>query len=93
MDQFNHMFLKILDRHAPFKIVRIRNRRCPFVNMEIKELMGRRDRLLKCASRTGLQVDWSLYRDSRKVVETKVRQAERGYIQKELARTPVLNGK
>ena len=53
----DHMLLEILDRHAPIKVVKIRHCHCPFVNMEIKELMGHRHRLLKCACCTGLQVD------------------------------------
>ena len=39
----------------------------------IKELMGRRDRLLDALVVPG----WSLYCDSQKVVKTKLRQAER----------------
>ena len=92
------MFPEMLDHHAPIKIVRIQHCRCPFVNMEIKELMGlqHRDRFLKCAHHTGLQVDWSLNRDSRKVVKTKLRQAEREYKFRrslKVARMPVLNGR
>ena len=88
------MFPEMLDHHAPIKIVRIQHCCCPFVNMEIKELMGlqRRVRFLKCA----LQVDWSLNRDSRKVVKTKLRQAEREYTFRrslKVARMPVLNGR
>ena len=71
LDQFNHVFLA-----TPISRVRIGHRRCPFVNMEIKELIGFGNRLLKCARRTVLQVDWSLYYDSRKVVKTKLRQAK-----------------
>ncbi len=36
---FNERFLDVLEKHAPVKTVKIKNRRCPFVNTEIRELM------------------------------------------------------
>lgn len=74
LNQFNCMFLKI---------VRIQHHHCPFVNMEIKEIIGCRDTLLQRTHHTGLRVDWLLKRYSWKVVKTKLRQAEKEYIQKE----------
>jgi hypothetical protein len=45
LNLFNHNFLRILDRHAPVKTIKVRYRHSPFVNNEIKELMKKRDRL------------------------------------------------
>ena len=84
VDQFNKRFLEVLERHAPVKLVKIRHRRCPFVDVEIKELMRERDRLLKRARCTGQPVDWELYRVSRQVVKTRLRKAEQEYIIKEM---------
>ena len=44
----------------PVNSVKVKQRHCPFVNEEIKELMRDRDRLLKRARCTGLPVDWEL---------------------------------
>jgi hypothetical protein len=45
LNHFNRNYLRILDRHAPAKTVKVRYRHSPFVNNEIKELMKKRDRL------------------------------------------------
>ena len=70
LDHFYTNFLNVLEIHAPIKTVRIRPRCCPFVNTEIKELMRSRDGLLRNARRTGMPLDWELYRDLREGVKT-----------------------
>ena len=47
LDFFNGRFLNILEVHEPIKNMRMRNRRSPFVNKEIKALMSSRDTLHK----------------------------------------------
>ena len=39
---FNEAFFRVLDNHAPIKKIKIKYRRCPFVNEEIKEKMAKR---------------------------------------------------
>ena len=73
LDHFDTNFLNVLESHAPIKTVRIRPRCCPFVDTEIKELMRSRDGLLRNARRTGMPLDWELYRDLREEVKTKLR--------------------
>ena len=41
-DNFLHVFLPIVDLHAPMRSVRIRNARAPAVSAETKVLMSRR---------------------------------------------------
>lgn len=84
LDQFNNSFLEVLEWHAPVKTVKIKHRRCPFVDSQIKECMRDRDRLLKRARCIGSSVDWEIYRVSRQLVKTRLRKAEEDYIKKEL---------
>ena len=49
--------------------------------------MRSRDGLLRNTRRTGMPLDWELYRDLREEVKTKLRRAEKGYIQEELERS------
>ena len=49
--------------------------------------MRSRDGLLRNAHRTGMPLDWELHRDLREEVKTKLRGAEKGYIQEELERS------
>jgi hypothetical protein len=52
LNHFNRNFLRILDRYAPVKTIKVRYRHSPFVNDEIKELMKKRDRLHRVARQT-----------------------------------------
>ena len=39
VEHFNEKFLEVLERHAPVRKRKVRNRQCPFLDQEIKELM------------------------------------------------------
>jgi hypothetical protein len=66
LDHFNERFLHVLETHAPVKTVRIKHRSCPFISIEIRELMQYRNNLLKTARITKLATDWEIYRKLRK---------------------------
>ena len=55
---FNKAFFRVLDNHAPIKKIKIKHRRCPFINEEIKKKMAKRDQAHKIARETGVFVDW-----------------------------------
>ena len=40
---FNKACFRVLNNHAPIKKIKIKHRRCPFINEEIKEKMAKRD--------------------------------------------------
>ncbi len=90
---FNERFLDVLEKHAPVKTVKIKNRRCPFVNTEIRELMKHRDSILKVARCTKLHSDWEKYRELRNIVKSKLREAEREYVRMELERSHNISSK
>ncbi len=72
---FDERFLDVLEKNAPVKTVKIKNRRCPFVSTEIRELMKYRDSILKVA------------RELRNIVKSELREAEREYVRMELERS------
>ncbi len=82
--RFDTHFLNTLERHEPFKTMKIRYRQCPFLNDEIKELMKNRDNLHKFARQTRMQSDWQKFRMCRESVKRKLREAERKYVQNEI---------
>ena len=88
LDHFNERFLHVLETHAPVKTVRIKHRSCPFIGTEI-----RRNNLLKTARITKLATDWEIYRKLRKEVKSKLRDAEREYVRKELEHSHNTNSK
>ncbi|XP_068737945.1 uncharacterized protein [Montipora capricornis] len=81
---FNGAFVRVLENHAPIKEIKIKHRRCPFINEEIKEKMAKRDQAHKIARETGALVDWQYYRDCRNDVKTVLREAEKEYVQNEI---------
>ena len=81
---FNANFLNTLERHAPVKTMKIRYRKCPFLNDEIKQLMKNRDKLHKLAWQTRVESDWKKFRMGRESVKRKLREAERIYVQNEI---------
>ena len=81
---FNKAFFRVLDNHAPIKKIKIKHRRCPFINEEIKEKMAKRDQAHRIARETGALVDWQYYRDCRNDVKRVLREAEKEYVQNEV---------
>ena len=73
LNTFNDVFRQVVDAHAPVKTITIRNRPCPFVTNDIKELMKARD-----AS------DWARYKLSRNNIERVLIDAERTHTHQEV---------
>ena len=77
LNQFNSNFLRILDRNAPVKTIKVRHRQSPFVDNEIKELMKKRDRQHRVARQTKNICDWDSFRVARNKVKKTLREAEK----------------
>ena len=54
-------FIAIVDKHAPLKRKRIRNKKSPWLNVEIKKSMMARDKLKSIAIKTKNSEDWQNY--------------------------------
>ena len=70
---FNNVFRQVLDAHAPVKTIKIRNRPCPFITDDIKELM-----------KTRSETDWAEYKDYRNNVKRALMDAERKHTYQEV---------
>ena len=70
---FNNVFRQALDAHAPVKTIKIRNRPCPFITDDIKELM-----------KTRSETDWAEYKDYRNNVKRALMDAERKHTYQEV---------
>ena len=77
LNQFNSNFLRILDRNAPVKTIKVKHRQSPFVDNEIKELMKKRDRQHRVARQTKNICDWDSFRVARNKVKKTLREAEK----------------
>ena len=76
--------MEVLEHHAPVKKREVRNRQCPFLEQEIKELMDERDQVHRVARESGAVTDWEHYRWCRYEVKRRLYDAERIYVQKEM---------
>ena len=92
LDHFNDKFLHVMATHAPVKTVRIKHRSCPFISTEIRDLMQYRNNLLKTVRSTISTTDWD-YRKLKKEVKSKLRDAQRKYVRKELEHSHNINSK
>ena len=84
VEHFNEKFLEVLERHAPVRKRKVRNRQCPFLDQEIKELMDERDQAHRVARESGAVTDWEHYRWCRNEVKRRLCDAERIHVQKEM---------
>ena len=84
VEHFNEKFLAVLERHAPVRKRKVRNRQCPFLDQEIKELMDERDQVHRVARVSGAVTDWEHYRWCRNEVKRRLYDAERIHVQKEM---------
>ena len=73
LETFKDVLHSTLDVHAPLKIFKIRNRPCPYVTNEIKELMNSRDLHLRRFQLTRDEGDWVVYKEYRNNVKTKIK--------------------
>ena len=64
--------------------MKIKHRRCAFINEEIAEKMAKRNQAHKIVREKGALVDCQYYRDLRNKVKRVLREAEKEYVQNEV---------
>ena len=66
-------FLNILRKHAPRRVIKVRNKPAPWLNSEIKKEIFNRDSLKRKAIKSGSQNDWSTFKKARNAVNYSIR--------------------
>ena len=87
-DAFKLLFNEVLDRHAPIRKIKVRNRPNPFVTDEIHGLMKTRDKWCKQARKTKDPLAWDVYKSPRQEVKRKLKIAEREYVAEQIKQNP-----
>ena len=72
-------YLQILDRHAPFRCMRIRGNSLPWITPNIKNLMKARDFHKKKAVKFNSQLHWAKYKDTRNKVNSELYKTKMRY--------------
>jgi len=70
-----HLFY-ILNKHAPKRVIKVRNKPAPWLNSEIKKETFNRDSLKKKAINSDSQNDWSTFKKARTYVNYSIKCAE-----------------
>ena len=70
----------VLNKHAPLKRKRVRQKESSWINDDILNKIRERDRMKRKAKRTKLDSDWTLYKKSRNSVTAMIRRAKRSYV-------------
>ena len=73
------MFLKLCDKHAPIKCIRVKNRHNPWITRDIITLMYERDHILKKASQGTNNRLWDDYKQLRNRVTKEIELAKKKY--------------
>ncbi len=78
-DYFFTEYNKVLDRHAPWKMVKVRGQHLPWITPELISLFRQRDKAWSTYRRTRNNADWEVYRQLRNQSKVKTRNAKSIY--------------
>jgi hypothetical protein len=78
-DVFTREYLKILDKHAPLKVIQNRNGYVPYISKELKSEMELRNTLKEEAAITGSKEIFDEYKHKRNEISNKLKAAEANY--------------
>ena len=83
LSMLNDALLSTLQTHEPVKTIRVRNRPCPYIAENIKDLMAHRDQLHRQFKFSRDVGDWSTYKNARESVKIALKNAEKDYVRGE----------
>ena len=74
----------LFETHAPHIEKRVKGRPCPWLNIDTKKLMNRRDQTLRRARKSKSNDDWESYKTLRNKCSKKIKKAKSNYHKKVL---------
>ena len=82
VDIFENKFTSVINKHAPFKTVRVTKPATPWLSNDIKSLMDYRDKLKALCNFTNCQEDITKFKQVRNQVSHSVRKAQKAHLTK-----------
>ena len=85
---YNAWFLKynsVLDKHAPLRKKRVRQKEAPWINVDILNKIHERDDMKKKANTSKSEDDWKSYKKLRNAVTDMIRKAKRLYVSENIS--------
>ena len=78
-DVWKHLLTCVIDKHAPLRTKRVKNKRSPWITNELLREMHTRDFLKKKAASTNDPSIWKQFKDARNKANNSVKKAKRKY--------------
>ena len=81
-DAWNYLvseFVRVIDKHAPWKTIRVKGRHLPWINSDLIGLFKRRDTAWQKYRSTRDPADWDCYKHLRNMCKTQTRNAKANY--------------
>lgn len=78
------MFLSVVDKHAPFKRKRVKNKKSPWLTADLKALLIKRDRLKRIAVKSGDPVDWQNFKKDKNFCNNEIRRTKTLFYHKQI---------
>ena len=78
--------MNIVDKHAPRRVMRVRNKPAPWLNSQLKEEIYKRDWLKKQASEAQGPDDWKAYTTKKLTVNKNVQKTKKDYYKHQIER-------
>lgn len=78
-DFFLSEFTKVVDKHAPWKVVKVKGRHLPWISPELIDLFRQRDKAWATYRQTRDNADWEIYRQLRNLSKPKTSNAKFTY--------------
>ena len=83
-DFWKHLLASVIDKHAPFRTIRVKNKRSPWITNELLREIRKRDFLKNKAASTNDPSIWKQFKDARNKANNSVKKAKRKYFSENL---------
>ena len=83
-DFWKHLLASVIDKHAPFRTKRVKNKRSPWITNELLREIHKRDFLKKKAASTNDPSIWKQFKDARNRANNSVKKAKHKYFSENL---------
>ena len=84
-EHWSRKFISVLNKYAPLKKKRIRQKEAPWMNIDILEKIRERDCAKHRAHRSKTIEDWNSYKQKRNIVTDMIRKAKRSYVSESIS--------
>ena len=82
---WKHTLMNVIDKHAPLRTKRIRNKKSPWITSELIRKIHKRDFLKRKLVSTNDLVSWEQYKTARNDVNNSIKQEKRKHFASNLA--------